>query len=857
MIAECSGAFDPRASAGLFVGISNFEDERINAVPFAVDDAVDLAHLFTLELGLILPERIILLLAGDPRKPESMDRLAVLIGRGARRRSARMRDVYRYLGEMARSTEERGLFVLTAATHGVSDQGGDFLVATDSLKERTLRTGIAVDELFDDVSRAGAERRLVLLDACRERFSQGTRGEAESAMTQSFAGAIARTQGSVILSASTLGGFAYDDQERKNGVFTAAVLDGLHGEAKATVEGWITVQTLADFVQQRVAGWVRRNRPDHAAKSLGIARRIEATAEGLPLASHPEAIRDRRRYRVRREAALARVKENQGRVLTGALWDHIVVLLPEQKPSPEAERLLEEIEALDNSERSQRSLRDFLRELSGGVNQASSSRKQLGGTEETGQEARPTTGRTEIDSSVPYRQVRNDQKKAKSGKSSAPVGNNSAPVFTVRKNATPDSEDSSTRPSRAIHSKVNRAPQLFVMLALVVLLGVLAWLSIIDWRTSSSTVKPESSTQSRVDRSLGGRISTARDLRELSILQDFEARKWVGVRLLVGIVEALPNLLWLDRLTLNASRISIEGKSYNANAIANFIENLDKMDGFSEPVLERTEERQGGLYFFALAFEREGLPAPQSMTGLLEKERGRLLLHLAGNEKVNEVLTQIHKLLEEAANIKILEFKAEARQEADDRIEIVPLSLKLRAASTRQLVLLLDQLEQLSKSVSLKRFLISRSEKEIVADLLLEIPTLKVGVQPPPPATAEPEQEIERFRPKIPNFSREPLRILLAEKEISPRISETRPEGVPGLLIGEIELTGLFQTSKGFVAQVVYEDQKKSYLLKEGDQLYDGEVVSISREQIVFKQIVKGSSAPRSFREVTMNINRP
>lgn len=48
-------------------------------------------------------------------------------------------------------------------------------------------------------------------------------------------------------------------------MFTAAVLDGLRGEAKATVDGWITVRTLADFVQQQVAGWVRRNRPDHAA----------------------------------------------------------------------------------------------------------------------------------------------------------------------------------------------------------------------------------------------------------------------------------------------------------------------------------------------------------------------------------------------------------------------------------------------------------------------------------------------------------------------------------------------------------------------------------------------------------------
>ena len=370
--AEGQGTFDPAASAGLFVGVSSFEDERIAAVPFAVDDAVDLAYLFALELGLVLPERTVLLLAGEPRKPESVERLAQLVHRGVRRQSARMRDVYEYLGKLARGTEERGLFLLTVATHGVSDQGGDFLVATDSLGERALRTGIAVAEMFDEVARAGAGRRLVLLDACRERLSQGTRGKDESAMAQSFADAISYATGLVVLSGATLGGFAYDDGKRRNGVFTAAVLDGLRGKASAGPEGWITVRTLADFVQQRVSEWVHRNRPDHVTKSLGIARRIEATAEALPLAPHPEAMRERERYGVRRETAIARVRANLGKVLTGKLWDQIVAQLPEAGPRPETEQLLKVIENLDGTEANQRILRDFLYELWGDMNAAPS-----------------------------------------------------------------------------------------------------------------------------------------------------------------------------------------------------------------------------------------------------------------------------------------------------------------------------------------------------------------------------------------------------------------------------------------------------------------------------------------------------
>jgi hypothetical protein len=282
-------AFDAESSAGLFVGISTFEDTRFRQVPYAVDDAVDLAHRFVVDLGLVHPEKAVLLLAGEPQKPQSAQKLIQLMELGTSRQGARQSDIYRAFNELAATSASQGLVIVTIATHGVSDQGGDFLVASDSLAYRTLRTGIAVSELFDDVARSPAKRRLVLLDACRERLTQGTRGTEVSPMAPSFADAIAQARGSVILSGATLGGFAYDDSLRKNGVFTAAVLDGLGGEALAGGEGWITVRTLADYVQERVVAWVQRNRPDHASHSLGIGLQIEATADSLPLALHPQA----------------------------------------------------------------------------------------------------------------------------------------------------------------------------------------------------------------------------------------------------------------------------------------------------------------------------------------------------------------------------------------------------------------------------------------------------------------------------------------------------------------------------------------------------------------------------------------
>ncbi len=65
--ARAARDFDPARSAGLFVGVSRFDDELFPPVPFAVDDAIDLAHLFALELRLIMPPEVVLGLAGEPR----------------------------------------------------------------------------------------------------------------------------------------------------------------------------------------------------------------------------------------------------------------------------------------------------------------------------------------------------------------------------------------------------------------------------------------------------------------------------------------------------------------------------------------------------------------------------------------------------------------------------------------------------------------------------------------------------------------------------------------------------------------------------------------------------------------------
>lgn len=105
-----------------------------------------------------------------------------------------------------------------------------------------------------------------------------------------------------------------------------------------------------------------------------------------------------------------------------------------------------------------------------------------------------------------------------------------------------------------------------------------------------------------------------------------------------------------------------------------------------------------------------------------------------------------------------------------------------------------------------------------------------------------------------PGGRRDPFKSLLDARE-RPDLRGPRPEGVPGLLIDEITITGIFRTPRGRVAQVQASDKDKSYLVREGDELYDGDVVAIGPNEVVFKQIVQDPTALKPFREVVKRLS--
>jgi type IV pilus assembly protein PilN len=121
--------------------------------------------------------------------------------------------------------------------------------------------------------------------------------------------------------------------------------------------------------------------------------------------------------------------------------------------------------------------------------------------------------------------------------------------------------------------------------------------------------------------------------RKIGIINDLKLNQRGPVRVMDHISRALPELLWLDRMKMTTSTIELEGRAFNTNAVANLIENLDKVPEFEEPTLKDTQEQQGGVYKFIISFnysfsprtpspEDGGAGAPGAPTGAVTPTSG-------------------------------------------------------------------------------------------------------------------------------------------------------------------------------------------------------------------------------------------
>jgi len=101
---------------------------------------------------------------------------------------------------------------------------------------------------------------------------------------------------------------------------------------------------------------------------------------------------------------------------------------------------------------------------------------------------------------------------------------------------------------------------------------------------------------------------------------------------------------------------------------------------------------------------------------------------------------------------------------------------------------------------------------------------------------------------------RDPFRNILQLRRRELVAPTQRPPGLEGFLINEIDVTATARSQGRWHVLVVGLDQR-TYTATVGTQLYDGRIVSISLNEVVFEQEVEDLLGARSTRQVVRKLN--
>ncbi|MEM0914904.1 MAG: SUMF1/EgtB/PvdO family nonheme iron enzyme [Planctomycetota bacterium] len=259
----------PAGNAGLFVGINTFTDDRgIRPLRYAVNDAVAQAHLFVVELRLIAPNNAFLALAGEPSTDSARQQLAALRAAGVAEIPGRKTSVLRQLLLVEKLPNAASdLLVVSISSHGFEEDGTAYAMPTDGLRGILGDTAIDLGTVEHRLARSKAGKRLLILDACRERPSADGKG-GDLPMTAAFRGALANARGQAVLASCDAGQLSYENDALGHGVFTYFLLEALRGQAHANPAGHITLGAVSDHVATRVRDWAVRHRPGLEAERV-------------------------------------------------------------------------------------------------------------------------------------------------------------------------------------------------------------------------------------------------------------------------------------------------------------------------------------------------------------------------------------------------------------------------------------------------------------------------------------------------------------------------------------------------------------------------------------------------------------
>jgi hypothetical protein len=223
----------------LFVGVNYYEDPQIPTLRFCANDATELCDFLT----------------AKPEFGYERDRVRLIIGDNATAPATRLR-MLNSLVELAEATNYEDMLLVYFAGHGTAINGEGYLVPSDAKLGLLLPdTAISLKRIKEVVQGAAARTKVIIVDACHGGIKIGGR-TLEDESRDFMNSILEEAEGIGILASSTQDERSFEVADKRHGVFTYYLLEGLRGDADTTPKDRIvTLTEMANYVTQRVRDW--------------------------------------------------------------------------------------------------------------------------------------------------------------------------------------------------------------------------------------------------------------------------------------------------------------------------------------------------------------------------------------------------------------------------------------------------------------------------------------------------------------------------------------------------------------------------------------------------------------------------
>ncbi len=220
---------------GIIIGVSHYDDEGIDSLCCAAEDAAALYEVLT----------------SVPQGFEQSNLALICDGQDPGHQPTRS-NILKYLRSYISLAGENDTILIFFSGHGMlADDSKLYLAPRDAAKVMLEETCVSFDDLRAMLDSSRAKRKVILLDACHS----GAGKSIEALTADAIEELEEISEGTFMLTSCAPQERSFEMKDKGHGAFTFFLLEGLRGNADANADNLITMSEVSNYVSHRTRRW--------------------------------------------------------------------------------------------------------------------------------------------------------------------------------------------------------------------------------------------------------------------------------------------------------------------------------------------------------------------------------------------------------------------------------------------------------------------------------------------------------------------------------------------------------------------------------------------------------------------------